>query len=1781
MKSHMYISGQGGARPSAAARFWHKPVAALGAFALAFTGIAAGSLALPAAATPAAAAEANEGDNATKGPGRQTVNVEGVEYKNVYQHLTDEQVLDFSASTPKPIEGAIESQGTEGSADTIRGSVVLQRGGQLDVNNKTKSEPLPIPMKGVRVYARWLQAGSTGEKGLVSPIYTAVTGDDGSYAIHMKTFLTAMGGDPIHFDADTNLPEGEQIRIWVENPDDSRYSILYAPYNSLFGPSSHIADLTGNLVYGVGPNTIEGADIKFGEKIDNTAMHLTDENGNIKAKANPAQKSGGQVQGHVNWNYDLIGGAETWALTAGYDQAGDIPAPNLKVYASYLSDYAVRRIQNWGGKEVRKGDWTAADEAELQNWIQQQIAKEGKEKWIAETVSGSTGQDGEYQLRFKGTYGKSATERGKVPEELWGTIAESPDAGSWSFPNTSAEHKHINRDWLFISTEEIPGVITTSPYHMNYYLAYGENTPYSYNAGWTAINKATTNYDMRNIDFAIAPGELVFDVTPYDVYANPAKPGDTATATAYNLITKYDDQVKYVVKWFEAGNNDPVKVSGPDYAEDNGTLPEGWTFTVPEDLSKTTVYRADLYTVNEDGKTGATPVASDSFVALVAWKPNYEVTEVEPGKTASSQEPTFDNTVTDEVETSKGSELNNKPTSYAIAETFQAPEGYSAKIDEKTGVVTVDFPADAEDGATLEVPVIVTFADKTSAGSAAKFVAVKDADGDGVSDTKDPDTGNDGKADDPDKKVDPDDPNTPEVEGTQHLTHGIELIGKGEEKATVVLSDGDDATHKELIVDEKGDKAEKGTDLSGVKVTLTKDGKDVASGTADSWVGSENLPLVQNFGLHDFAQGDYAVTVEENIKNWAVTKASQLANDKTITVNGNVPNLGLVLGYDSDNDGIADVDEKDNESWTPAYEDTQAEVGKQASSKNPTFDKTGTDKVEKETAPEGATFALGEKAPAGAKVDANTGVVTITPTADQANKTVSVPVVVTYKDGSKDNATAKFVVGELKDSDGDGVDDTKDKCANTPEGAKVDATNGCSVVPVIGDLPKITGTVGEEITPVEVLVTNEGKATNIACKITGAPGLTATYDAAKKACVISGTPTSADTDGYTVTVTYDRPDVPADQDTPVTENGETAITEAQNPPTPPADKDDTEENQPAYADLTVVAGQTATGAAPEDTVGHDGFPEGTKFAFVKNTVNAHGSWLSIDPATGKITAKPTADGDGTYTARVDVFYPDGTSDTVDAKIIVTEAPENPTNADENTPGYDPASGKPGATVEVPQTGDTTLPKGTKFSTDSDEVTVDPDSGKVTVVIPGTAKEGDKIKADITVTYPDQSTDTAEVSVTVGKPDVADPNPAYAETVVPAGKTTQITPTNDGDEYPEGTKFAIADDFKAPTGYTIEIDEATGKLSVTVAAPGEGGADEEVVEIPVVVTYGESGAETDNVTATVKLDTDGDKDPDVTDNDDDNDKVPDTDEDKNGTDPKNPDSDGDGVSDGKEKEIGTDPTESDSDGDGLGDGDEYGKDVDEDGKVTDKVDTDDATGTNPTDPDSDDDGINDGDEVTGDKNPFDNDGDGKGDPTDPKNPDSDGDGLKDGDEIGTKVDPETGKTVDDPDQKGEPITDPNTADTDGDGLDDDEEVNHKDKDGKADPTDPTDPDSDNDGVNDGDEVSGDKNPFKDDKYDPNGKPGNTNPNDADTDNDGYSDGAELNTKVDENGKTVPDPAARDKVTNPNVADKAEVREPLPQQVSKTGSALAGVASLAGLLVLGGVAALVAARKREQD
>ncbi|MCJ0916769.1 YPDG domain-containing protein, partial [Mammaliicoccus sciuri] len=131
---------------------------------------------------------------------------------------------------------------------------------------------------------------------------------------------------------------------------------------------------------------------------------------------------------------------------------------------------------------------------------------------------------------------------------------------------------------------------------------------------------------------------------------------------------------------------------------------------------------------------------------------------------------------------------------------------------------------------------------------------------------------------------------------------------------------------------------------------------------------------------------------------------------------------------------------------------------------------------------------------------------------------------------------------------------------------------------------------------------------------------------------------------------------------------------------------------------------------------------------------------------------------------VTVTYPDGSSEVTSAKVVVEKPADKPagkTQADDNSPGYSsndqgPTTVKPGTSTHIPQTGDKELPPGTKFDVPADKVpsgwtvTVDPNTGDITVIPPKDVTPGTKVDIPVTVTYPDGSKQTVTVGVVVEK-----------------------------------------------------------------------------------------------------------------------------------------------------------------------------------------------------------------------------------------------------------------------------------------------------------------------------------------------------------------------------------------------------------------------------------------------
>ena len=183
-----------------------------------------------------------------------------------------------------------------------------------------------------------------------------------------------------------------------------------------------------------------------------------------------------------------------------------------------------------------------------------------------------------------------------------------------------------------------------------------------------------------------------------------------------------------------------------------------------------------------------------------------------------------------------------------------------------------------------------------------------------------------------------------------------------------------------------------------------------------------------------------------------------------------------------------------------------------------------------------------------------------------------------------------------------------------------------------------------------------------------------------------------------------------------------------------------------------------------------------------------------------------------------------------------------------------------------------------------------------MTFPQDAPARSEINVPVQVTYKDGTSAPGIATFTVAPTTAHTVQPEYEDKLVVPGEETKSTPTikkedengeptDETGELPEGSKFAIPEDFKAPEGYEVKIDENTGEITVTFPDKSKLNKDTvEEFEVPVTVEYLDGSK--DNAKAKFELDTDGDGKPDSKDDDDDGDGISDKDEKEKGSNPKN-------------------------------------------------------------------------------------------------------------------------------------------------------------------------------------------------------------------------------------------------------------------------------------------------------
>nr|WP_278249963.1 YPDG domain-containing protein [Mammaliicoccus sciuri] len=311
-------------------------------------------------------------------------------------------------------------------------------------------------------------------------------------------------------------------------------------------------------------------------------------------------------------------------------------------------------------------------------------------------------------------------------------------------------------------------------------------------------------------------------------------------------------------------------------------------------------------------------------------------------------------------------------------------------------------------------------------------------------------------------------------------------------------------------------------------------------------------------------------------------------------------------------------------------------------------------------------------------------------------------------------------------------------------------------------------------------------------------------------------------------------------------------------------------NTDSSSDSNSTSNSSSDSDSDKDTDG-DGIPDKDD-----NDIDGDGVSNKDEELIGTDPTKADTDGNGIPDGDED-FDKDGISnkDESDPKSNTPTDKDGDGKPDITTPSQaasnDPAYGKdstpvkPGTEAKIPQSGDKELPPGTKFDVPADKVpsgwtvTVDPNTGDLTIVPPKDVTPGTMVDIPVTVTYPDGSTEVTSAKVVVEKPadkpagktQADDNSPGYGSknqgpTTVKPGTSTHIPQSGDK-ELPPGTKFEVPSD-KVPSGWTVIVDPNTGDITVIPPKDVTPGTK---VDIPVTVTYPDGSKQTVTVGVVVE------------------------------------------------------------------------------------------------------------------------------------------------------------------------------------------------------------------------------------------------------------------------------------------------------------------------------------------
>ncbi len=936
-----------------------------------------------------------------------------------------EDELEVSEGTDQvAVKDAAPPEDTSTSADAknaVHGFVGVLVGGDINADLKAETGQRFKPIEGVKVYFQWYE--KKGNR--TSPTYYAVSGADGQFHIKVKSYI-GRDGKLVKFDADTTSSAGnESYKMWVDaSTIPEGYQLQYSTGEGVEFTDRRVAGGDFQL----GPNRLVNYRVLLMEKQDEKKMHKDPATKTDQWISSTGQ---GAIWGKVSWDYESAGGVQ-WGIVS----TPTSPADRVTVTASYLSDYALKQIYSAKTatmlglskpSDIRGSGWTFKLETQLQDWIAKQVAAD-KDKWIAETVSAVTNSEGDYKIQFKGTWGPNrntsavaeyervagkyyAGDAHKWTEEeanRLGTVATKAEDGSFLTGALDWNEKHVNSDWLFISTKDTDDVVKRTPWNYNWYT--GSDNGWGIHGGWAQSAFGVSTVQAANstrADFNLAPAEIKFNITNFDTQLNTAIPGDVAKTNTAGLPYKNTND-SFKIVWYDQDGN-KVKEEDTQKPTSTGALKEATYDT--KDVKETKTFIAKLHYVDSKGNLGPV-LAQDAFTVKVGKIVVSAYDDVNIANPAANDESMKGATykaeglpegLTIDENTGTVSGKAKVPGKYHVTVTTSILDEDSEEIMEGTSNYTslvTDSPLEhgevgLEYKGTVKPAEIEGYVFNNVSS---KFIDGKEVAGLTIENNRI--TGTPTK-EVPATQTTDDGAMGPNVEVTYDIyklnTQGKQVLIKQGHKDLVPLEITKAASqapkYEPAYTDAEG--------TPGTEVTTEAPKFLDQKSTEATKPEAKPQPTGVKFALGDGAPQGAAIDYKTGKVTYTPT-----ARDANTTVD-----IPVKVTY---SDGTIDetlakikVGKAQAESYQPEYTEANGKAGTEATVNAPNFKDGGGQET---TKPEGVEFTLGKDAPTGATVDKTTGEVKYKPSIDDAGTIVNIPIVVTYKDGSTDEVKAPIKV---------------------------------------------------------------------------------------------------------------------------------------------------------------------------------------------------------------------------------------------------------------------------------------------------------------------------------------------------------------------------------------------------------------------------------------------------------------------------------------------------------------------------------------------------------------------------------------------------------------------------------------------------------------------------------------------------------------------------------------------------------------------------------------------------